>query len=621
MSFALSEIIESLSKQTYVSDNKNDNKNILELLEQINEFLNTHEFSKYDELIWIKNTLQNDIESTKKIINTIQNEQLNYITTQLKDTVKTDQTVYNAQSLPYFIKAIVETLNIIKDLHPVSLIDSQLWYMNRMNALDYKIDEGHCYGLTIMALQAFLVNEMKTFNQRLQTIYHIPIEDFENDFENLRKKQEKLIKEGRTEEAKEINRNIVDILAFFDSVALHQNPQIEDYSELFSGKVVRQDASKTMPILMPLALDTPETTPVMTNRFSGAYDKQELMIYLESLQKHLGDQHSFSLRLISSAHAINLNYDHTLKRWILIDPNHLPGEEYIHADLLSDALLYDFKQTNAQGLVMETSLFTTTKHAQAIRNAFVKMEESPKWKAIHTISKDKIYKTYAGYIAAVKIRDQLWYAILRKDHDWIINAHNVDDSVMQTALKMTFDLGSTYLDFMDILIKNGAKPNEAMFLLSCVREQYDVAELLIQHGIQPTEDMFQLACRNNKIEIAKFLIDKLQPTKNMLESACEIGNFEIVKLLIDRHVKPTQEMLEIASSLCDTVKRDNLVDLLKNELTTQEENNPRTMMARFKQALNLLGISDIKQSSREKETSSDNDKIELPPLKKSPPKK
>jgi hypothetical protein len=47
----------------------------------------------------------------------------------------------------------------------------QDWIISRMKKMGYPSDDGGvCFGIAIMAMQAFLVNDLKTFNKRLQII-------------------------------------------------------------------------------------------------------------------------------------------------------------------------------------------------------------------------------------------------------------------------------------------------------------------------------------------------------------------------------------------------------------------------------------------------------------------
>ena len=157
-------------------------------------------------------------------------------------------------------------------------------YIERMEALGYKVGiDGQCFGLSHMALQAFLADDMKSFTNRLQTIFDIPIDDYKDDFSLLRQKQQQFIREGKTAESNAINDNIVNILAFFDGIVLFQDPN--SYRDLFSdeNKTTRHNALKSSSLVLPLILNTKEKTPVRIQRFAGAYNKEELELDFSQL--------------------------------------------------------------------------------------------------------------------------------------------------------------------------------------------------------------------------------------------------------------------------------------------------------------------------------------------------
>ena len=116
-----------------------------------------------------------------------------------------------------------------------------MWYgqnlvIKRMLAAGYKTtDQGHCFGLAHMAMQAF-----------------------------------------------------------FDGVILYQKTR--DHRHLFEKpkEIQGQDAAKTMPIILPIALDSEETKPLLINCHTGAYNKTELAQYLDLIKTQLGSN-SFSM--------------------------------------------------------------------------------------------------------------------------------------------------------------------------------------------------------------------------------------------------------------------------------------------------------------------------------------
>ena len=75
-----------------------------------------------------------------------------------------------------FEKTVTMTQSALITLSDRSMLN-QDWYINPMKAAGYSLQEGgHCFGMSHMAMQAFLVDEeMTTFNERLHTIERGPI--------------------------------------------------------------------------------------------------------------------------------------------------------------------------------------------------------------------------------------------------------------------------------------------------------------------------------------------------------------------------------------------------------------------------------------------------------------
>ena len=264
------------------------------------------------------------------------------------------------------------------------LMYNQFWFMDRMNALGYKIiGLGECYGMSYMATQAFLANDMETFNKRLQTIYEIPIDDFNNDFAHLREKIQQLLDEGKEDKADDITKQIVDFYAFFDGVALNQRPNIYLHDEDNQPISKKQDIRKTMLITMPIALETDENKPSIIDAFTGYYNEKDLTDYLNLLKNELGNN-LFSLNLIGFMHAITVAYDAKTERWLLIDPANLPGEEYIRSEHLAKAVFDDFTSTIKRGvLVMGTQIITTAQYAEPMQLQFENLKTNTRWVALH----------------------------------------------------------------------------------------------------------------------------------------------------------------------------------------------------------------------------------------------
>ena len=238
--------------------------------------------------------LKNPVDSSKEA------ELLIYFTTKLKTMISFGKTNTNGvlqkqidDTIKEMIDLISKALTVLSDRS----MTNQSWYIDRMKAAGYTLDDGgHCFGLTHMAMQAFLAEDMQSFNDRLSVIERTPIEDFENDFANLRNK----------DDAKKTTKTIINMLAFFDGIALYQSTG--NYKHLFEepDKIISQDAHSTIKITLPVTLDSKDNHPALISCHSGAYNKDELKQYIATMEKNLGEN-SFALTLHSAQHAINLN--------------------------------------------------------------------------------------------------------------------------------------------------------------------------------------------------------------------------------------------------------------------------------------------------------------------------
>lgn len=303
---------------------------------------------------------------------------------------------------PHSDEKIIDTLQEICELlefyqYHTPLMHRQTWLMERMRAAGYKISGfGECYGFSNMAIQAFLAHDMQTFNQRLQTIYDLPLEDFQNNYANLKRQKRVYLESNNLEKAQEISDLIIELHAFFDGIALHQLPQLYLYDGSNQPISKKQNVRKTWPILKSVALDS-DLSPVIISTFSGAYDQKDLETYLNLLENQMG-QAPFALNLISQMHAITILFDSEKKLWTLVDPNRLPSEEYIHAQYLARALFDDFANAISRDLVkkgilvMGTQIITTEKNQSVMQTAYEKLTLDTRWQALHEKRKD--FKDY-----------------------------------------------------------------------------------------------------------------------------------------------------------------------------------------------------------------------------------
>ncbi len=500
------------------------------------------------------------------------------------------------------IEAINEGITaVINEIYDASILavflqgpmDGQRWYVNRMKANGYDLStKGFCNGLSHMAMQAFLANDMKTFEDRLITIASTPLDHFRSDFAHLRKTQQRVFQEGKLDAAKKMMEDIINMHALFDGIALYQHT--EKYKHLFEepDRVFLQDTAKTMQLILPLSLSSEDNVPVLIKRYSGAYNRDELAQYLTMLEQ-LVSENSFALILHSNKHVVNLNYDSNAKHWIFIDPNRLPEKVYTDTSQLADALLLSYEQKN--GLVLETNFYTTNKQAKNVENNFVSMQATQTWLNLHDPSRLKT--VYEDGIT------QFEYAINRDDAQWIQSNIKFGLDLNQPKKNATPLMQASYvgsLNVVDLFIEHQVDMNyqningETALIYAAKAGRSTVVKKLINSSADVNlEDntgktALHWACVEGDATTIQFLLDaSLKPTEQMLLSACVTGQTDVVSTLINHGMKPTHEML-IVASLNGNAK---LMDILhgassKNNLPSQayEDVAPKKM-SDFKKAL------------------------------------
>lgn len=385
--------------------------------------------------------------------------------------------------------------------------------MDRMAAAGYHIStEGLCYGISHMSLQAFLDNDMHSFNHRLKQIYSTPVENFKDNCANLRRQYTALLKEGKHQQATELNQTIIDFMAFFDGVVLHQAPYNQQH--LFDNPIYGQDAQRTMEMILPDTLKVEGKNPCIIKAFAGTYTKEELVEYLTLLQHHLGEK-SFALSLHSTGHSINLNYNCETKRWLLVDPNILPGQEYIHPELLANRLMYSYGQK--KGLVLSTVIYTTQQNEPTIKLNYKQLENTKIWQKLHAKT-HKIYTSY-GIDASNRIIHEA-----SKNHDF---------SLAKEAISM-----------------HRLDKEQASFLLgaACKQNNLEMIDFFINHGVSVPSDLIEtIAMQPKHLHILKIIIKQALLQKIIIDKEGiehPINNNEIKHILASALDRALQEKLK-----------------------------------------------------------------------------
>lgn len=366
---------------------------------------------------------------------------------------------------------------------------SQSQLLTKMKAFGYsdKALNGHCYGFSEMAINAYFQGTMAHFRERLRLISTLTEKDIKrlNDLKLFQEKKFHLPIE--LENGKKISP--LELFGFFDGVTLYQRP--DDFSDKFekktrlkqvdnpASKLLRpqskkqgsdEDKSKDSSSPMPAAAAAPpdesidssldKPWPKKIENVCGIYNKQELIAIFETLKNNVTVP--FSINACSTNHAISLHFDPQKKQWLFIDPNHMPGEEYgEHAtDRLAEALLKSFtlkSMTTTKNTCVDLNFYVEHKDEETFLSDFSHAKQEETFFNATKITESRLKRqddANASWlmIAAEQGRYELVKKLLQEKAD--IN-HKKDNG--RSALHYACQNG--YIEIVKTLIEAGANIN------------------------------------------------------------------------------------------------------------------------------------------------------------------
>ncbi len=479
-----------------------------------------------------------------------------------------------------FISSALNTLNMMKFTPTernievlIKLIQSfenrdvpmsqQTWYINKMNEIGYGVSTlGQCYGMSNMALSAFLAEDYPTFDARLKKIYNVSTLDIKKNLQA----QEK------------IHPQYLDILAFFDAVAVYQQPF--QYPQLFDSPVTALNAELSSRVTSATYYEKqPQKKPTLIQMIAGSYTPHELVESINLLKNYFHPC-LFSLILIANEHAITLNY-HPEHQWMLVDPNRLPGELYLRTDLLVDAIFKAFFILRINGhfnpsLLMTSCLYTQQKNQRRFERQWNNLKNEVAWMSIHTPHKENLNQLLLLSCTSDDlnmIQDLLDQDITITDQIFLVCCQKGSIQAASLLLRTGFNPTQTLLEQIVFSDKHcpltwgnwlctlGLIPPISL-LKNALLDHVDtgMANALIDMGIVLTDTFFHDVClRSHSLEPIIFLMKKgLKPDQTLLYKLCERGDIVLAQFLMNEGVVPTEAML---TSACRR-KDYNMVNVL-----------------------------------------------------------
>lgn len=235
-----------------------------------------------------------------------------------------------------------EARDYVKALYNVGdykLPKSQEWFIKLLQDIGYKGNEdGMCYGVAQMAMQAALAGETDNFNARfgLIAIYRSDPEKLKHDINEARNAVKNKKPLTQTQE------KFLEIQAFFDGIELYQVGYKEHKEIIGSELAISQSdhAKKLLPLLIPEKLEKNNGQIEKIIEIKTDYEDKNVEDFLAKIKKiceSIDFPISFTLSKAdkNGGHAINLSFSPQEKCWILIDANKLPAKKFALDDMQS----------------------------------------------------------------------------------------------------------------------------------------------------------------------------------------------------------------------------------------------------------------------------------------------
>ena len=493
------------------------------------------------------------------------------------------------------------------------------WLVNRMQALGYKSEEeGICFGVALMAMHAILANNLDRFNRRLEVIASIPLEEFRKKIEEAQAAQ--LARHKASNKSHRLQDELIlEIPAFFDGLELYQNSR--DYPHILENKI-RDQSNNIKHVYRLISPDKLEYKKIETTTFSGVYNLNNLIIYLDALKKLIIHfDHPLALTLSSADHSITVGYNPAGQTWSFINSNSPPSLYFPLQDtsLVAKKIMKAFYFATTSFVALETNVYAD----ELDMKIFFGLNNNPAWKKIHnpndpsfTVKQLTAWLGIATYINNINLIKLL----LKNRAD--VNAAIVP-SVGSTPLSFAVEYG--HLEVVEILLNHGANPNIAYkndpqvtpLYFAIHNDFYEIVKCLINNGADPN-----IACRNGitslhlainyeKYTLIKLLLESgansnlIYENKTPLFCAVENRNLEIIKLLLEQSTIKIDQPSEInifnLYNLAKTDEEKLSVIIFMGENFTQK--NILMTPTKLANLLNLQNISDLLLAHSRQQTS------------------
>lgn len=393
----------------------------------------------------------------------------------------------------------------------------QSWLIERMQQLGYDINQfGMCYGISYVGIVAILLNDLVTFDRRLETFYRIKTFEIKRTIKASR--QRYLTSNTR-------DQDILEIPAFLDGIAIYQQPQL--YPHLFEADAPRFQNAEAVRHLIPSYQLEEQGGAQLICSFTGIYNPCELISVFQHLRMLL---HSalpesaapIALALKNTIHAIAIGYSRSSDEWIIIDADSSPSQRFKSTEIFSSKILSAFSHNGIS--TFSTKIYCLTHQLSLAEPVIKQWTTSRYWQYVHSARDDKMFYQDSHHsnrlhMAAIENDEYILIELLKQGVDpyrrnlhgysafefAIIFGHErITHSILTTAsnyASFTLEIkeNSLYLAIFYHhhaialqLLAIGINPNTPLhtdhnpLYAAANLGFYDFAETLLQHGADPS---------------------------------------------------------------------------------------------------------------------------------------
>ncbi|MGM9452816.1 ankyrin repeat domain-containing protein [Legionella bozemanae] len=476
-----------------------------------------------------------------------------------------------------------------------------------MKALNYIGSErGTCEGIAYMGMQAVFTNELEGFNQRVNRLLEIPLDDFKKTVEALlnngAKGTEKTLLRGILEDYLRSKDLLIDTLAFFDGVELHQQRIL--YPHLFDGTEPLTQGS-FVKLTIPQKLKDQGEIVSLPQHLSGVYKQDELATdYFALLREKINimvpkptEPICLSISGFGLQHAIVVSYDPQHDKWTLIDANTPPSQEYTDDAAIAGALIKACSKNEIAAIHTQVYTFAGNEYLERVLMSWMQEVQNRAKRNIE--NKAQWSDSYGGtwLIAAIRAKNYELIPHLIAHGAYVNKPRDTDNC---TPLTIAVLLKNR--DSVELLLKNGADPNFrtgpyalTSFEHAITTNDYNLVKLMLEHGAKLAKNPYgklnvNTAIEKGHLESLKAILEHgFEPNAiapeddNPLLWAVKNAQFEAARLLLEYGADPEQEDDLQRKSARQFAEENNLKEFLElfnnppprkeitHEQTTQKE--------------------------------------------------